>query len=130
MTKIDQLNRQAIKPIFEDAESALQMVAERYGLTLKRESGSFTATAFTVKFTFQCETEGGIPADFVRLAPLYALTPEDFGKEFTTPSGTYRITGINPRRRKYPISGECVRTGKGYKFTESAVRVSVHTEGT
>ena len=120
--KITRMNRQTIKPIADDAEMALQMVAEQYGLTLKREAGRFSDTNFTVKFTFVCETEDGIPADFVRLAPLFDLTVEDFGREFTTYNGTYRITGINPRRRKYPISAECIRTGKSYKFQQSAVK--------
>jgi hypothetical protein len=119
---ITQMNRQTIKPISEDAKIALQKVAEQYGLILKQEAGRFSNTNFTVKFTFVCETEDGIPADFARLAPLYDLTVEDFGREFTTYNGTYRVTGINSRRPKYPVSAECVRTGKGYKFPASAVK--------
>ncbi len=122
--KISIMNRKTIKPISEDAMLALQMVAEQYGLELKQEAGRFSDTSFTVKFTFQCVAEDGVPTEFARLAPMYGLTAEDFGREFTTYNGTYRITGIAPRRRKYPISAECVRTGKGYKFPRNAVKAA------
>ena len=113
--KITSMDRETVGPISEDA------VAERYGLTLKREAGRFSDTDFTVKFTFQCVAENGVPAEFKRLAPLFGLTADDFGREFKTYNGTFKITGISPRRRKYPISGTCVKTGKSYKFPATVV---------
>jgi hypothetical protein len=36
-------------------------------------------------------------------AAEYGLTPEDLGREFTIKRTTYKIDGINPRRKKNPI---------------------------
>tara|TARA_R110000824_G_scaffold260899_1_gene449507 strand:- start:433 stop:843 length:411 start_codon:yes stop_codon:yes gene_type:complete len=123
-SNITKMNRANVNLIADEAGEALKAVAEKYGLILKPGRGAFDPSAgtFTPKFTFICETEDGVPADFARLAPRYDLTVEDYGREFTTYAGTYRLTGINPRRRKYPISGTCVRSGKGYKFPLKAVK--------
>tara|TARA_R110000824_G_C14928461_1_gene648479 strand:- start:131 stop:538 length:408 start_codon:yes stop_codon:yes gene_type:complete len=121
---ITKLDRTSVNLIADEAGEALKAVAEKYNLILKPGRGTYDPSAgtFTPKFTFVCETEDGVPADFARHAKSYGLTVEDYGREFTTYAGTYRLTGINPRRRKYPISGTCVRTGKGYKFPRAAVK--------
>ena len=123
MTRMTQMSRENCALISEDAKMALEMVAEQYGLQLKQGRGTYDPPAgtFTMKWTFVCETEGGIPADFIRHAPIYGLTADDFGREFTTYNGTYAICGIKPRSRKYPILGKCIATGKTYKFMQSAV---------
>jgi len=124
MNPIKVMDRNTVSTISDCSQSALEKVAEKHGLILKKERGTFDPSAgtFTMKFTFVCETEDGIPADFARNASRYGLTAEDFGREFTTYNGTYQITGINTRRHKYPISAKCVRTGKGYKFPRTAVK--------
>lgn len=52
---------------------------------------------------------------------VYGLPEDCLGVEFTTRTGTYRFTGIAPRRPKFPICGVDVVTGKAYKFTETTV---------
>jgi hypothetical protein len=117
------MNPSSCDLISADAKIALEMVAEQFGLQLKRGRGQYDPTngTFTMKWTFVCETEDGIPADFIGYAHRYGLTAEDFGREFNTHNGTYSICGISPRSRKYPILAKCARTGKTYKFTSSAV---------
>lgn len=121
ITKFDRIN---VNSVADDAGEALKAVAEHYGLILKPGRGTYDPSAgtFTTKWIFVCEGEDGVPADFARNAPRYGLTVEDYNREFSTHTGTYRVTGINPRRRKYPISAKCVKTGKGYKFTQQAVK--------
>ena len=58
---------------------------------------------------------------FEALAEEYGLSPEDFGREFSTGSERFRVAGIDPRRPKYPISATRVPDGKGYKFTAENV---------
>jgi len=119
------ITRATLHALDVDIDAALAAVAAKHGLSFTRAGGRFSATTYTPKISFSIVSESGIPADFARLAPAYGLTVEDFGREFTTYSGTYRVTGISPRRRKYPISAECVLTGKGYKFPVSAVAAAV-----
>jgi len=119
--RITQINRQTIKLIDEDAQVALQLVAEQYGLILKRERGTYDSGTFTTKWSFTVETEAGVPADFARHAPRFGLTETDYGREFATHQGSYELCGFKPRSPKYPILGRCTRTGKTYKFRRGVV---------
>ena len=62
------IDRAACRTITDAAFPALEEVAKQFGLTLKRESGRFDPAAgtFTMKVTFVCQTEDGIPADWTR----------------------------------------------------------------
>jgi len=119
---ITRFNRATCSTVGTEALAALQAVADKYGLTVARKSGNYSDASFNVTLTFSAKTGSGVPADFARSAPLIGLKPEDYGKTFTTYGGkTYRVTGINLRRAKYPVSAEDVNTGKGFKFPAAQV---------
>lgn len=58
---------------------------------------------------------------FEALAEEFGLSPDDFGREFSTGQERFRVAGIDPRRPKYPISATRIPDGKGYKFTAENV---------
>lgn len=58
---------------------------------------------------------------FEFLAEHYGLQPSDFGREFRTGSERFRITGIDPKRTRYPISAERIPDRRGFKFTAEQV---------
>lgn len=58
---------------------------------------------------------------FEALAEEYGLSPDDFGREFSTGRERFSVAGIDPRRPKYPISATRVPDGKGDKFTAENV---------
>ncbi len=58
---------------------------------------------------------------FEALAEEFGLSPDDFGREFSTGRDRFRVAGIDPRRPKYPISANRIPDGKGYKFTAENV---------
>ena len=120
-TTIKTFDPTACGTISGEAVAALQLVAEEYGLTVKRGRGTYDSATFTFKVTFIAQGDNGIPADFAKYAPMFGLVPEDFGAEFTTRHGTFSICGIKPRNRKYPILGKCVKSGKTYKFEDRIV---------
>ncbi|HHS94437.1 MAG TPA: hypothetical protein ENK63_03760, partial [Rhodobacterales bacterium] len=49
------------------------------------------------------------------------LSPDDFGREFSTGREKFRFAGTDPRRPKYPISATRFSDGKSYKFTAENV---------
>lgn len=53
---------------------------------------------------------------FEVMAPEYGLRPEDFGRQFSSRGERFRITGIDPRRPRHPVSAVRIPDGKGYKF--------------
>jgi hypothetical protein len=58
---------------------------------------------------------------FEALAEGFGLSPDDCGREFNTGRESFRITGIEPRRPKYPISAKRVSDGQDFKFTAENV---------
>jgi hypothetical protein len=53
---------------------------------------------------------------FAALAEECGLKATDFEREFTFEGDRYRITGIDPRRFKYPISAERLSDGRPVKL--------------
>ncbi|MCY1740743.1 hypothetical protein [Ensifer sp. SL37] len=58
---------------------------------------------------------------FALLAGQYGLEATDFEREFIASGERFRITGIDPRRPKYPISVERIPDRRGFKFTADNV---------
>jgi hypothetical protein len=58
---------------------------------------------------------------FEALAEAFGLSPDDYGRQFSTGRERFRITGIDPRRPKYPLSAERISDGQGFKFTSDQV---------
>jgi hypothetical protein len=45
------------------------------------------------------------------------LLHADYGHQLSTGREPFKITGIDPRRPKYPVSAERIPDGQGFKFT-------------
>jgi hypothetical protein len=54
---------------------------------------------------------------FEAQAEAFGLSPADYGRQFSTGRELFKITGIDPRRPKYPVSAERIPEGQGFKFT-------------
>jgi hypothetical protein len=62
-----------------------------------------------------------LEADFRRLAPQLGLDADDFGARFKSNGMTFEITGLKPKRWKYPIVAHNITTGQTYKMAEETV---------
>ncbi|WP_093037812.1 hypothetical protein [Ruegeria marina] len=114
---------------------ACQDVAARNGLVVeaKEISGVDLRWGFDLGFRVSIPLPDGSALDperlrFEALAEAFALSPADFGRQFSTGRDTFRITGIDPRRPKYPISAERIPDGQGYKFTAEQVALLLQKE--
>ncbi|WP_152533393.1 MULTISPECIES: hypothetical protein [unclassified Labrenzia] len=58
---------------------------------------------------------------FEILAPQYGLDPSDFGKEFDDRGERFRVTGLEPRRPKYPVNAERLSDRRKYKFSSDII---------
>ena len=106
-----------------EIKEALAVITKKHGLTVDISGSSYnTDTGYNPKIHLGIVTEDGIPADFKRLAPIYSLMGEDYGKEVRLQNGHMaKIARINKRRPKYPISVTDVVTGKSYKMSSHQV---------
>ena len=92
-----------------------------------RTSYNFVGTG-TLKVSFAHVTDEGVVETperiaFIKNAFSYGLNPSDIDKTFIDGMGVaYKITGLKPRRHKYPVSGTRLSDGKPYKFSEFQVQ--------
>jgi hypothetical protein len=90
-------------------------------------SGTYSDRKATFKVEIIDNADGdGYKQLFEELAPLFGIDPSWYGVTFSTYHGTYTITKIKPKNRKYPIIAEKVNDGKPYKFSPEDIRSFVN----
>lgn len=114
---------------------ACQKVAADHGLVVESAGwrGLDTGFAFEPVFRVSVPASDGTAFNleqdrFEFLAEHYGLQPSDFGREFRTGSERFRITGIDPKRPRYPISAERIPDRRGFKFTAEQVAMILHAQ--
>ncbi len=130
--KVESLNNDSVKDIIAECQLALQAVADKFGLELKRKGCRYGQMDMPVPFTLQCTTtdKDGNTIDkdgqeFKDWATIYGLDPSDLGKTFKSGTASYKIVGLKRRNRKYPIVAKNLRNGKTYKFPTSFVKAGL-----
>jgi hypothetical protein len=105
-----------------------QVVAARHGLLVEAQdiTGVDLRWGFDATFRVSIPLPDGTALDperlrFEALAEAFGLSPADYGRQFNTGREQFRITGIDPRRPKYPVSAERIPDGQGFKFTSDQV---------
>ncbi|WP_245452042.1 hypothetical protein [Mesorhizobium waimense] len=113
---------------------ACQKIAADHGLAIESagwrslDSGFAFEPVFSVSIPASDGTAFNLEKDmFEILAERYGLAPSDFGREFSAGSERFRITGIDPKRPRYPISAERVPDRRGFKFTAENVAMLLQT---
>lgn len=105
--------------------AALASVEQQFGVKFETAGGSLGSTDMVIKIKASTSDTTAVDAaakrDFGFYCRHVGLEPDDFGCEFSGSSGRYRLIGVSLNRPKYPIDGECLRTGKKFKFTKSVV---------
>lgn len=122
-----EITRDICMDVLRDFETAIEGVANRHNLHLGRFRASYNKEELRipVKFLAIEHDEDGRKlspeeANFRKLAPGYGLEPDDYGELLYIKGQTYKITGINPRARKYPIIAK-TQDGVTWKLPVSSV---------
>lgn len=107
---------------------ACEAVAARHSLVVEPRdiTGVDLRWGFDATFRVSIPLPDGSALDperlrFEALAEAFGLSPTDYGRQFSTGREQFRITGIDPRRPKYPVSAERIPDGQGFKFTAEQV---------
>jgi hypothetical protein len=126
--RMARLTPEACEGIQAQMVEACQKIAADHGLVVEGagwrslDSGFAFEPVFRVTIPASDGTAFNLEKDmFGYLAARYGLTPSDFGREFTAGGERFRVTGIDPRRPKYPISAERIPDRRGFKFTAENV---------
>lgn len=119
--KIENIDTNVCRMLSQEIEKAVKPVAEKYGLEIKVASGSYHSLEFRPKVVVSVISETGIPVGFPSTARLIGLPEDCYGKTFRQGSRQFKITGIELRRPKMPVSAQDVLTGKGFKFSVNSI---------
>lgn len=121
--KISSFDRTNLRQIRAAIASKLAEVEAEFGISLNDGNIRFSDNKFSMRI--EATTGDGTDAaqeQWNAYAWKYGLKDSDFGREFSTRSGTYTISGIKPRGKKFPITGTRVSDGASFKFTADSVK--------
>jgi len=114
---------------------ACRKIAADHGLVVESagwhgmDAGFAFEPAFRVSIPASDGTAFNLEKDrFEFLAEHYGLLPSDFDREFRTGNDRFRITGIDPKRPRYPISAERIPDRKGFKFAAENVAMLLQAQ--
>ena len=124
-----EFNKTNCKLLIDKIVESTKSLEKEFGVKIKSKSARYTADSLNVKFEIlKVDGSGSIIKNedtFKLYAKMYGLEPEDLGKTFQYKNEMYKITGINPRSKKYPIEVINVINKKGYKFPVPYVKVAL-----
>lgn len=126
--RVTRLTPAACEEIQSRMLEACQKIAADHGLVVEGAGWRGMDTGFSFEPVFRVSipasdgTAFNLDKDrFAFLAEHYGLARSDFGREFGTGNERFKITGIDPKRPRYPISAERIPDRRGFKFTAENV---------
>jgi hypothetical protein len=93
---------------------------EEIGAKLAKSRGVYTAETFKLTLEFQIDAPETGQKLFERECGAVGLKPTDFGREVTWNGDKFKVTGVAPRSRKYPVLVKRASDGKGFKLPARA----------
>ena len=120
------MDKIVLKDIRGDLTKVLGTLSEKYNVvfdigTFRYNENTFKVTLEATKVDPEHTQEKKMVVDFKSLCHKFGLKKEDLGKTFFSIGEAYRIVGLKPKNRKYPIIAEKVDSGKSFKFSQYTV---------
>jgi hypothetical protein len=130
---IQEFDKATVHTLITDMEAALQSVADKHGIILKRKNCSYRSNVCAVPFEVCVErvtADGNVEtpesATYKARCFQFGLKPEWLFEWFTDFLGKrLQVVGLKPRRRKYPV---VVRAENGTQYKMAAAQVQRHME--
>ena len=124
------LTSQKLVEIRGDLENLLQGFGKKHSLAftvggIRYNSTSFRTTLSAISLDKNQTSEEALEApykeDLRTFGEDFGLSLSDYGKVFVSGSGRrFKFLGVSIRKRRYPLVGKEVGTGKIYFFTEKS----------
>jgi hypothetical protein len=123
------MNKATTERIRARAAALLEPLETEFGVKVAAKRGSYGTGHCALTFEFAEVTDGITQTReaeaFKTLAGMYGLKADDLGRKFVYNGDTFKLVGISPQSRKYPLLAERCRDGKGMKFTERIAKVLI-----
>ena len=108
--EIKSFDRQNLKMLSADINEALQAVAKDYGIAIKTNGGTYDHVSFRLKVECSLMQDGKAitkeETSFKQYASMYGMNPEDLGKNIIVGGKAYKVMGLRPSARRFPILAE------------------------
>lgn len=126
MSKITQFDRQSLRALRVDLDSAMASIASKYGIELSAGNISFTSETATIKVAAGIIGSNGRAATpeakaFDQYKRLVGLGDLNVGDSVNVQGKQYTITGYKPRSKKSPVCIENAK-GQGYKVSVEMIK--------
>jgi hypothetical protein len=119
------IDRDTVKSVRKHLEVALESVGKNLGMSIKVGSASFSSSNICFKIEVAAVENGQVMSReaeaWKQQARLFGLDPDGLGKQFTYGGRQYTITGLSPRRSRFPIMAER-EDGKQFKFPIEVIK--------
>jgi hypothetical protein len=123
MSKIQQFDRQSLRALRVDLDSAMATIASKYGIQLSAGNISFTSETATIKVAAGIIKNGTVVTPeakaFDQYKRLVGLGSLNVGDSITIQGKEYTITGYKPRSKSAVV---VARGGRSYKVTVDMVK--------
>lgn len=131
MSKMKSINRTSLTDFIKDFSTDLEKLGDKYGLMMSLGSITFSDSKFSGKVTFILATGKNKPKEknsrleearlnLETYGYRYGLDAEDYNSLIDAFNDQYRLIGIMPKSRKYPLIVQIVSNnepGAIKKFT-------------
>lgn len=126
MSKITQFDRQSLRALRVDLDSAMASIASKYGIELSAGNISFTSETATIKVAAGIIGSNGRAVTkeakaFDQYKRLVGLGDLNVGDSVNVQGKQYTITGYKPRSKKSPVCIENAK-GQGYKVSVEMIK--------
>lgn len=125
------LDRQTARVIQDELAAAVAPIFEKHGLAVAKGRASYDVGMF--RFTVEAHaTDAEHDPKVVawnRYADAYGLPPEALGRGLTYNGKRYKIVGLVPTRRRFPVAARDLATGKEMLLTIDGVKLALAREG-
>ena len=131
MEKINNFTKDNIHDVKKELEKKFKEITELCGVNFKLNSIRYSESTFKVTLdAFLAEKGQSLyEVNWPKHCISYGFSSSELHKEFTTGKGMkYKIVGLNPKARKYPIVCKNLEDGKDYVFTPENVMRYLYSE--
>ena len=118
------MDREDIKKIRQELDTILSAYGAKKGLQFQLGNISYSSNQFNCKMTATSgdSKEDADKVNWDKNCWSVGLSREDFGKTINYIGNNYKLVGIKPRSRNYPVVVEQIPSGRRFKFTASMVK--------
>lgn len=126
--KIESFNKENLKELKKAINNSLGLIGRTFGIEIKLGSVSYGEYNFTGKLEANLESKDGEiftkeAVAYKKYCTTYGLEPDWLGKEFKYKTKTYKVIGLSPSARTYPVI--CSSGDSTYKFPIETIQFSL-----